>query len=174
MGIKNILWPKAPPKSGAIVKRRLLSFLENQSSEASNPGRGAYLRGFVKNAMKVTLSYFPGLFHCYDDPGIPQTSNEIEHLFGTGKRVLRKCSGRKTTANGPGTSGGTAFLVAVALHGLFTEAAVAELLKGYDPKAYLRLRKEKENNESSDSQRRKCARNPDRYLKNILNRWEKT
>lgn len=174
MGIKNILWPKTPPKSGAIVKRRLMSFLKIQLSEASKPRQGAFLRGFVEHAMKITLSYLPGLFHCYNDSGIPQTSNDIEHLFGKGKRILRKCCGRKTTAYGPGSSGGAPFLMGVALHGLFTDAAVAKFLKGYDPKAYTKLRKERENNGNSESRRRKCARNPDRYLKNILNRWEKT
>ena len=39
---------------------------------------------------KVSRNYWPGLFHCYDVPGLPRTNNEIESLFrDTGRQVLR-------------------------------------------------------------------------------------
>lgn len=39
---------------------------------------------------KVTRSYWPGLFHCYDMPGLPRTNNEIEsHFRDTGRQILR-------------------------------------------------------------------------------------
>ena len=38
----------------------------------------------------MSQSYWPGLFHCYDVPGLPRTNNEIESLFrDTGRQVLR-------------------------------------------------------------------------------------
>lgn len=30
---------------------------------------------------KVTASYWPGLFHCYDDPDLPRTNNELEQYL---------------------------------------------------------------------------------------------
>ena len=30
---------------------------------------------------KVSRSYWPGLFHCYDVPGLPRTNNELEKLL---------------------------------------------------------------------------------------------
>jgi hypothetical protein len=39
---------------------------------------------------KVSRSYWPGLFHCYDVPGLPRTNNELEsHFRETGRRLLR-------------------------------------------------------------------------------------
>jgi len=57
---------------------------------------------------KVTRSYAKGLFQCYDDPRIPQTTHGIENINGLGKQNLRRCGGRKPTANGPGSSYGRA------------------------------------------------------------------
>lgn len=38
----------------------------------------------------VSRSDWPGLFHCYDVPGLPRTNNEIEsHFRDTGRRLLR-------------------------------------------------------------------------------------
>jgi len=31
---------------------------------------------------KVTTSYWPGLFHCYDHADLPRTNNELEQYFG--------------------------------------------------------------------------------------------
>jgi len=39
---------------------------------------------------KVSRSYWPGLFHCYELPGLPRTNNEIEsHFRDTGRQLLR-------------------------------------------------------------------------------------
>jgi hypothetical protein len=39
---------------------------------------------------KVSRNSWPGLFHCYDVPGLPRSNNEIESLFrDTGRQVLR-------------------------------------------------------------------------------------
>jgi Transposase, Mutator family len=39
---------------------------------------------------KVTRSYWPGLFHCYEVAGLPRTNNEIEsHFRDTGRQILR-------------------------------------------------------------------------------------
>jgi Transposase, Mutator family len=39
---------------------------------------------------KVSRSYWPGLFHCYDVPGVPRTNNDLESRFrDTGRRLLR-------------------------------------------------------------------------------------
>src|SRR2546428_13279924 len=39
---------------------------------------------------KVSRSYWSGLFHCYDVPGLPRTNNELESRFrDRGRRLLR-------------------------------------------------------------------------------------
>jgi len=38
----------------------------------------------------VSRSYWPGLFHCYEVPGLPRTNNELEsHFRDTSRRLLR-------------------------------------------------------------------------------------
>ena len=45
---------------------------------------------FRRHLDKVSRSYWPGLFHCYDVPGLPRTNNELESRFrDTGRRLLR-------------------------------------------------------------------------------------
>ena len=45
---------------------------------------------FGRHLDKVSRSYWPGLFHCYDVPGLPRTNNALEsHFRDTGRRLLR-------------------------------------------------------------------------------------
>src|SRR5881628_3269725 len=48
------------------------------------------LYAFGRHLDKVSRSYWPGLFHCYDVPSVPRTNNELESRFrDTGRRLLR-------------------------------------------------------------------------------------
>ncbi|HSX81724.1 MAG TPA: transposase [Candidatus Saccharimonadia bacterium] len=48
------------------------------------------LYGFALHLDKVSRSYWPGLFHCYDVPGLARTNNELESRFrDTNRRLLR-------------------------------------------------------------------------------------
>ena len=44
---------------------------------------------------KVSRSYWPGLFHCYDVPGLPRTNNELESRFRDTQRRLLRSTGQK-------------------------------------------------------------------------------
>ncbi|MEI7590422.1 MAG: hypothetical protein WCJ49_03820 [Deltaproteobacteria bacterium] len=173
-GLIDILWPKRPATSGGIIKKRLKSYLDTQESLAPQRGRGAYFRRFVENAWKVTKSYWDGLFSCYDDPRIPQTSNQIEGLFGKGKKLLRKCSGRKTTANGPGSSSGGGFIVTVALQNALEKNDLNKFLRDYTPELYRQERNDLRAGSKQESRRRQFTRRPEKFLEKILENWEKT
>ena len=174
VGIRDILWPKKVPKDGKIVQKRLSSFLDIQLLLAPSRGTGSYLHRFIEHAQKVTQSYWAGLFHCYDDPRIPQTSNAIEGLFGFGKRILRKCGGRKSTANGCGSAGGSFFLFTAALHACTSRKEREILLSEYFPKDYWDARQKQAQIRAPESKRRQYARTPDAYLERISQNWEKT
>jgi hypothetical protein len=48
---------------------------------------------------KVSRSYWPGLFHCYEMPALPRTNNEIEsHFRDTGRQILRITGQKGLTA----------------------------------------------------------------------------
>lgn len=171
IGIRDILWPKKPPKGGSVIKRRLKTFLASHLEIAPTRGPGVYLRRFVEHAIKVTESYWPGLFHCYEDPRIPQTSNRIEGVFGKGKRLLRACGGRKSTAVGPGSTGGSFFLFTVAYHETASRKEREDLLKQYSREGYQASRARQRVIRSPEAKRRQYARNPDGFLEGIEKRW---
>ncbi len=172
VGVAGILWPKEAPPDGKTVRRQLFSFLSRKRREAPQRGRGAYLRRFVEHVQKVTRSYAKGLFHCYDDPRIPQTSNRLEALNGSGKHNLRRCAGRGSTANGPGSSYGRMYMFAVALHAYMPLAEINDLLfRALDPKEFLEARRLLNEVHAPAARRRSMLRNPDKYLAEILSRW---
>jgi hypothetical protein len=54
----------------------------------------------VAHFLKVTASYQPGLFHCYDVPDLPRTNNELEQYFGAARFQERRATGRKQAMPG--------------------------------------------------------------------------
>jgi hypothetical protein len=170
-GIRDILWPASPAPSGRHVRRQLSAYLATQRRLAPQRGRGAYRRRFIEHAQKVTASYAKGLFHCYDDPRIPQTSNAIESINGSGKMNLRRCAGRASTANGQGSSAGRAHMFGTTIHRAMPGAEVDEILRHYSIPAYRESKKTLDKARAPSSQRRSFLRNPIAALKEILGRW---
>jgi hypothetical protein len=72
--------------------RRLLAKIR-QGADRVGP-----LESAVRHFLKVTASYWPGLFVCYRQPEIPRTNNDLEHLFGSVRYHERRASGRKVAA----------------------------------------------------------------------------
>ena len=172
MGVRGILWPEEAPPDGKTVRRKLFQFLSRKRRGAPQRGRGAYLRRFIEHVQKVTRSYAIGLFHCYDDPRVPQTNNRIESLNGTTKHNLRRCAGRMSTANGPGSSCGPAYMFAVILHTFTPVAEIDDLLRdAIDPKRYREARRALDEVRAPQARRRAMLRNPKRHLDAILARW---
>jgi Transposase, Mutator family len=86
--IAYILEPIGPQVlKGQQVARQLRAYLDAIRSQRDvSPA----LYDFGLHLGKVSQHYWPGLFHCYDVPGLPRTNNAIESLFrDTGRRVLR-------------------------------------------------------------------------------------
>jgi hypothetical protein len=55
-----------------------------------------WLGQVVKQFTKVTRSYWPDLFHCYDVADLPRTNNDLEQLFGATRYHERRATGRKS------------------------------------------------------------------------------
>ena len=68
---------------------------------ARHAKRAESLSGWLGQFRKVTRSYWPGLFHCYDVADLPRTNNDLEQLFGSHLHHEQRCSGRKVAAPGP-------------------------------------------------------------------------
>ncbi|MEA3341001.1 MAG: hypothetical protein U9R15_13645 [Chloroflexota bacterium] len=48
---------------------------------------------FREHLRALTERYAPGLFHCYDIPGLPRTDNDLESVFGRVRRQTLRTSG---------------------------------------------------------------------------------
>jgi hypothetical protein len=86
--IAYILEPVATqPMSAAHVAGQLRSYLD---TVLRWPNVTPTVYEFGRHLDKVSRSYWPGLFHCYDMLALPRTNNEIESRFrDTGRRLLR-------------------------------------------------------------------------------------
>src|SRR5207302_8465697 len=64
--------------------------------------------------LKVTSSYWPGLFHCYDVVDLPRTNNDLEHVFGSTRYHERRATGRKQASPGLVVRGAVRIVASVA------------------------------------------------------------
>jgi hypothetical protein len=125
------------------------------------------LSGGVDHFLKVSRSYWPGLFACYDTVELPRTNNDLEQAFGSHRYHERRASGRKG-ASPSLVLRGSARLVA----GLATrrrEVTSADLA-GADRVAWRQLRAELETRRQRRVERRRFRKDPEAYLKELENR----
>lgn len=62
---------------------------------ARNRAKAGALAPALDRFLKVTRSYWPGLFHCYAVEGLPRTNNDLEQFFGSSRHHERRATGRK-------------------------------------------------------------------------------
>lgn len=92
-GIADLLDPQGKPtRLGAQVKHELSAYLEEMNVQSQDNLR---LQAFHQVIAKTTRSYAPGLFHCYDIPGLPRTNNDRESEFRDLNRRLLATTGQK-------------------------------------------------------------------------------
>jgi len=91
--IADLLDPAGkPPRSAEQVQETLFAYLQEiETISHQQPG----LQSFFKTIQKTTISYAPGLFHCYDIPGLPRTNNARESDFRDLNRRLLRTTGQK-------------------------------------------------------------------------------
>jgi len=77
------------------VRLRLRGLLGAMARHRSGAGK---LAPAVGHFLKVTRSYWPGLFPCYRIAGLPRTNNDLEHLFGAHRYHERRSMGRKVAS----------------------------------------------------------------------------
>lgn len=161
--------PSRPP--AAQVKRVLRCYLNRLEERAPRRGRGAQTGHFVDHVVKVSESYWPGLFHAYDHPQIPRTSNGIEALFGSSKRSLRSTSGRASTAGGKMESCGEFVIGAQALTGLMPKAEIEQRLMAVPDAAFEASKRQLLRIREPARERRSIQRRLTEFLDHTLTAW---
>lgn len=107
----------------ATVEARYAVLLADMQDEAAP---SANLQAMAAQFTKVTTSYGPLVFTCYDVPALPRTNNDLEQLFGGLRHQLRRTTGQKNAPASLVVCGATRLPAAVAsqLH-TFTAAELA-------------------------------------------------
>ena len=88
--------------------RNLLTEMEQ------TPTSSETLTTMLSTFRKVTTSYWPGLFHCYDHADLPRTNNELEQYFGSARYHERRATGRKQASPGLVVRGAVRVVASVA------------------------------------------------------------
>lgn len=84
--------PDDSPITGEQVSRQLRTYLDDLLNLSDVSPR---LDAFRHHLNKVSTSYWPGLFHCYDLEGLHRTNNDVESLFRDTQRRLLRTTGQK-------------------------------------------------------------------------------
>jgi hypothetical protein len=148
--------------TGAAVKASYRGLLGAMARHIGGVGE---LAGALNHFRKVTRSYWPGLFCCYDVPGLPRTDNDLEQLFGSHRYHERRASGRKLASPGLVVRGSVRLPAAVATR-LRGEVRGEELVPS-DPEAWRELRAGLARRQAIRAQGRRFRRDPDAYLQGL-------
>jgi len=145
-------------ESSTKVRQRyqgLMGAMQRWGSQAGD------LAPAIQHFLKVTRSYWPGLFHCYAIEGLPRTNNDLEHLFGTHRYNERRTTGRKTASPTLVIRGPVRIVAAVATR-LRTFSATD--LAVVETSEWASLRQELDERRHKRVLQRRFRRDPDAYL----------
>ncbi len=119
------------------------------------------LSGMVGCFLKVTRSYWPGLFRCYEVQGLPRTNNDLEQCFGSVRYHERRATGRKGASPAMVVRGRVRLIAAVASR---KQGLDAKQLQPQDVQRYTQLRAELEYRHETRRAQRRFRRDPEGYL----------
>jgi hypothetical protein len=122
------------------------------------------LQDAFEHFRKVTRSYWPGLFPCYDVADVPRTNNELEQFFGSYRYHERRASGRKAACPGTVVRGSVRLTASAATR---LRPFGAEELVPSDLKAWRELRESLERRQAVRTLGRRFRRDPAAYLRSL-------
>lgn len=166
--VAHLLDTESPARQ---VKRVLRRYLNRLEQEAPRRGRGAHTGHFVDHLVKVANSYWPGLFHAYDHPKIPRTSNGTEGFFGSIKRSVRCTTGRASTAGGKMETCAEFAVRAEALAQNMPKTALDPLLEAVPDETFVKGKKELRRIRAPARERRSIQRDLGAFLNRALAVW---
>jgi hypothetical protein len=153
-------------QSAAEVRRRLVELLTRMRRAVTTTCEPSVGQGRTQ-FLKVTKSYWPGLFHCYASQDLPRTNNDLEHIFGSHRYHERRASGRRRAAPGLVVLGSARLVSGLATR-LRPEAGLL-LPAGY-VEPWRALRAELEERREARRRQRRFRRDPAGYLTDLEER----
>lgn len=143
---------------GTPVKRRLGGLLGAMTRHRAAAGR---LTPALTHFLKVSRSYWPGLFHCYEVLDLPRTNNDLEQYFGAHRYHERRATGRKGASPALVLRGSVQLVAATATR---LRVFSAEELAPQDGNAWKALRQELAIRRQQRTLRYRFRRDPVSYL----------
>lgn len=122
------------------------------------------LREAVGHFVKVTRSYWPGLFACYDAAELPRTNDDLEQFFGSYRYHERRASGRKVAAPGTVVRGSVRLVASAATR---LRPIEGEDLAPSDPSIWRRLRSSLDRRQATRTLGRRFRHDPAAFLQSI-------
>jgi hypothetical protein len=150
--------------AGAAVRNQLSGLLGAMRRHRDAVGD---LGEAVGQFVKVSRSYWPGLFACYDTAGLPRTNNDLERAFGSHRYHERRATGRKGASPALVLRGAAKLIAGLATR---QREVTAADLAGADRVAWKRLRAELETRRERRVERWRFRRDPNGYLKVLENK----
>ncbi len=140
--------------------RQLLAGMLRQKDQAGE------LQSAVLLFLKVTKSYWKGLFHCYRFPEgtLPRTNNDLEHCFGSVRYGERRASGRRGASPALVVRGSVRVVAAMATP---AEGFVAADICPNDVQRWRALRASLDKRRESRRAQLRFRRAPDAYLRRL-------
>jgi hypothetical protein len=151
----------AEDASGAAVRGRLAGLLGAMVRHRAKAGR---LGGAVDHFVKVSRSYWAGLFCCYDAADVPRTNNALEQAFGSHRYHERRASGRKGASPALVLRGSARLLARLANQ---QREVTADDLAAADRPRWRQLRAALEQRRLRRVERFRFRRDPDAYLRDL-------
>lgn len=149
------------------VERRLQALIDVMARDRKQAGA---LAPAVGRFLKVSRSYWPGLFHCYSVKELPRTNNDLEQFFGSSRHHERRTTGRKRAPLGL-VLRGSVRLVAGAATRLRSRNGAE--LQPRDPAQWKQLRQQLNARCNIRRQGLRFRRDPKAYLENLEERMGK-
>jgi hypothetical protein len=122
------------------------------------------LSAAVEHFVKVTRSYWPGLFCCYTVADLPRTNNALEQLFGSHRYHERRARGRKGASPALVLRGAARLVAATATR---QRVYTARDLAAAERSEWVRLRGELEKRRQRRTERTRFRRDPQAFLSQL-------
>jgi hypothetical protein len=148
-------------RGAAGVRRRYRGLLGAIARHRRASGR---LAEAFAHFLKVSRSYWPGLFRCYEVPELPRTNNELEQFFGSYRYHERRSSGRKVACPGTVVRGSVRLAASAATR---LRPIGPEDLVPSDLEAWRELRGSLERRQAVRTLGRRFRRDPVAYLRSL-------
>jgi hypothetical protein len=115
----------------------------------------------IAHFLKVTQSYAPHLFFCYQVPDLPRTNNDLEQSFGQVRFHERRATGRKGALPGLVVHGAVRVQAALATR---VKTFTANELAPHDVQAWRDLRAQVSSRQESRCKQWHFRKDPSAYL----------